>query len=241
MQVPGQLPHISLSYLHCFDVTFPPPLGPPTTSEGLVVEDSDVTLVDCTVQGADYQALPPGSYPARMGAIVRSGVLHIGPACQMWGGYFQSGIEQYGFGTTGTGQVFFDYRAATTNGWSVGTTPIFEHAPAAEHTLAVQNEPYLARVFGEHNAFTILCAGASLRPGLPTPFGDLGLDPGSLFMIGAGMLSNTNGSLQFNFFCPNVVPIDFVFAFQAANLNPDGSIVLTPPDPFLVVREAGHL
>ncbi|HLQ37253.1 MAG TPA: hypothetical protein VK348_05615, partial [Planctomycetota bacterium] len=179
--------------------------------------------------------------PARMGAIVRSGVLHIGPACQMWGGYFQSGIEQYGFGTTGNGQVFFDYRAATTNGWSVGTTPIFEHAPAVEHTLTVQNEPYVARVFGEHNAFTILCAGTSLRPGLPTPFGDLGLDPSSFFMIGVGMLSNTNGSLQFNFFCPNVVPIDFMFAFQTANLNPDGSIVLAPPDPFLVVREAGHL
>jgi hypothetical protein len=79
-----------------------------------------------------------------------------------------------------------------------------------------------------------------MSPGIPTGIGILGLEPSSLTVVGCGALPAVTGTLSQTMSAWRDLPINQIFAFQAAVLEPGGMISLSLSAPFTVGWMAGR-
>lgn len=221
----------------------------PQTFEGMLIEDSDVTLVGSSVAGASEENFPPQPFmPARQAVTLLSGYLHVGPASRVSGGREPDPYSQPPGGfrsvaamsTSIPSHVLIDPRAqAGSNNWGIAN-PVFQYLHAIDHTHITQNETFTLRVMGPPGGFMLLGLSNSMTPGIPTGIGTLGLEPSSLTVVSCGALPAVTGTLSQTMSAWRNLPINQLFAFQAAVLDPGGAISLTLAAPFTVGWMAGR-
>jgi hypothetical protein len=171
---------------------------------------------------------------------VQSGTLEIGPAGWLVGGSYQiTGFPvMYADGAhiEPGATVLKDDRGVCWNNVVPATT-----IHTVGHPSLIQDYPYTVRVFGPRNGFSFLGVGSSAMTPTPFAFGDLWIEPPSLNIIGLAPLDGVYGEYNYSLYCPRSVPEGHVYAFQAAMLAPNGTIVLTPPSQFTVAWAFGRV
>jgi len=215
------------------------------TTESLLIQNSDVTLVGSLIEGApDWTFHPQANWYAKPGAVVESGTLTIGPATALWGGYCPPCLvgreDSYYLPQPSQAQVFYDARALPLISWQpLPYTPIEAHA--TYHDWVVGGEDYNVSVVGPSNGWALLAVGTSAIQPLNIGIGMLAMDP-----VGAGVIGlqplNSSGYVEWNLHCPIQAGVAHPFVFQAGVLDPiTGAISLTVPSPFTVGWPHGQI
>jgi hypothetical protein len=121
--------------------------------------------------------------------------------------------------------------------------PLITHVvePMQDIFLAevVRNSSYTARVAAPGFAFGMLALSPSIMQPVSLPFGELWLDPLSLWVLAIGPL-NSVGVLDLTLHASDLNPMDRTFTMQGAVLNAAGEIRLTRPVRFSVTYPFGR-
>lgn len=212
------------------------------TADPLHLEDSDVRLVACTVVGADVIPGPVWSGP-RYAVVQNRGTLTIGPATRLTGGQTNlpsMPVNLAVFSRT-NGLLVRDPTASLSGGITGCDCPVqvTRTVPAVDLERPIHNRVYRLRVHGAAGSFALLGVANAVQPEIPTPFGNLLLDPRWTAIVAVGQL-NAQGFVEFGFHMHPTVPMDVLWAFQAGMIDGNGAAALSLPAPFTVAWETGR-
>ena len=204
-----------------------------TFTESLFLQRSNLTMVASVATG--------GGAPPMHAVVMDNSTLRIGASSYLRGGLASfhwnpplptQYATAYHFVGTGPSSVHLDPRATPL--WGPPTTPpITTTIDETFHDWIVADEYYDVRVIGPAGGFAALVFGNMAFP-TPSPFGTLGLDPATAFLVDLAALPQPGGVHTWNFLCPSTAPNGVAFCFQCLTLSPTGAFGLTEPSPLTV-------
>jgi hypothetical protein len=210
-----------------------PPLAT-TSFAPLYLLRSTATLSNCTLRGHPGSIPPYVFGPGRPAVLLESSTVNIGPYTTL----SQQVSSPAGLGAINPPMCLVrrDPRTVIVTQWASTGMPVI-HGPihsSATSFSVVAKEPYTVWVDGPASGFALLGFDHLLPAPVPTPLGELWLDPFRYTPVAILALAAGTGQGSWSTTCPASAPVDIPFVFQSLTLAPDGTLAATLPSPFTV-------
>jgi hypothetical protein len=195
---------------------------------------STATLSNCTLRGHPGNIPPHVIGPGRPAVLLESSTVNIGPYTTL----SQQVSSPAGLGAINPPMCLVrrDPRTVIVTQWASTGMPVI-HGPihsSATSFSVVAKEPYTVWVDGPASGFALLGFDHLLPAPVPTPLGELWLDPFRYTPVAILALAAGTGQGSWSTTCPASAPVDIPFVFQSLTLAPDGTLAATLPSPFTV-------
>ena len=207
-------------------------------SPGIRVESGKLTLVSCTITGADHFQ-PPGM-PRQPGVVLDRSVMEVGPDAGVYAG-FPWPADSYLTEGQGSSEVHLDAR-----GW-IQNLPSPAHAQPMPRDLhatmygnAAPGETFDYGIAGPPNGFALMVLGAYATSPASSPLGDVWLLPQALSVV-ANVPLDAQGYHWGSLSVPAGVGSPFVFGLQSLLVGPGGTLEVSRATPFVLGWQSDRL
>jgi hypothetical protein len=208
---------------------------------------AEVEVQGCRIYGAPESR--PGSSPgylATEAVLMQGGTLAIGPyseiingPCPNWG----CNAPFAGFGTVRNDPTASMIGLPSPTRWPIVVLPPMTQIvePMQDIFLAevIRERSYTARVAAPGFTLGLLALSPSVAQPIPLPFGELWLDPCSMWVLGVGVM-NSSGILDLTLQASGSTAMDQTYTMQGAAMNAAGELRLTRPARFSVTWAFGR-